>query len=311
MQGDDLKRASIAILFVLMLQCVPAMPAGASYQVSLNASGPEEAVKLDQVFKYTLAVVEYGETGKRTRLVEPDFSPLVVEGATRKSKTQVINGKASREMTVTFALSAREPGEYTVEPAKFLLEDPVTGNVQEMVSNPVTVTVLDEKPGIMDDIRDIKEPKTFFDRVKRVFYVLIGLGALTAIAVLGITVWAVRRRRKAPRAEMAEPAVNPRDAALEALKAAERQMSDPREFYTAVTDALRGYLRDARKMHATEATTTELMRMCRAARMEPDTVELVRAVFTEADLAKFAKYVPSQERMTADLERARKLVMRV
>jgi len=301
-----------AILFAVAMLALAARPASAAYQVSLEASASDDTVKLDKVFIYSIVVTEYGTTDKRTRLAEPDFKPFTVEGVTRSTESQVSNGTAVRKTKLNYAIYCSKPGKYTLGPAKFLLEDPVRGTKQEMVSNPVEVTVLDEEPGILDDIRDIKEPKTFLDHIKRIFYLALAIGVLIAIALAALIIWALRRRKKKAKTAPAPaaPAVDPRVKALEALRLAERLISDPREFYTAVTDALRVYLWDARNIHAVESTTAELISLARAARMPSELVDELHSLFDEADLVKFAKYVPEAGDMRVFLDLAREFVKR-
>jgi len=306
-----LKR-SFAILLAAVLAVSAASVAVAAYRVSFNSSASEDTVKLGQAFTYSIVIVEYGSTDKQTQLIPPDFKPFTVEGKTSSTDRRILNETPTTETKLSFAMYSDKPGKFTIEPAKYLLIDRARGTKQEMLSNPVEITVLDKKPGVMDDIRDIKEPKTFLDHIKRVFYIAVAVCFLIALVLAAVIILALRKRKKKarPAPVAAAPARDPREAALESLMLAGRLMADPREFYSAVTDALRVYLRDARGIHAVESTTTELIALARAARMPSGLADELRALCAEADLVKFAKHVPGQEEMTGYLSRATDFVKR-
>jgi hypothetical protein len=234
---------------------------------------------------------------------------FAVEGSSRSAKSTVINGLARRETKMSFTLSADEPGEYTIGAATLRLTDPATGLGQDMTSNEVVVVVLDETPGVMDEIRDIKQPKTFFGHVKRVFYMVAGMVVLgLAVVLVLIYVIAKKYRHKKPSTIKPMPKMSARDAALAALGLASRLTADPREFYTAVTDALRRYLKEAHGIHSFEATTSELVGAAEKSGMQKGAVGELKTLFEEADLVKFAKYAPDEDGMKAYLERTRNFV---
>jgi pyridoxal biosynthesis lyase PdxS len=79
-------------------------------------------------------------------------------------------------------------------------------------------------------------------------------------------------------------------------------------FYSVISEAIRRYLRAAYSIPATEATTAEIMEAVKSSTLSDSAIDGLRKVLEEADLAKFAKYEPTEDEKTRYLEKARVLV---
>jgi hypothetical protein len=150
------------------------------------------------------------------------------------------------------------------------------------------------------DIRDIKPPEPI-PVDWRPYYV--GAGLLAAIALLGLVVREVRRRRSHPRP--APPPPPPHVVALAALEALRAralvEQGAFKEFYSTLSDVVRRYLEDRFHVRAPEMTTEEfLVATARDGRLAPAHRRLLGEFLGESDLVKFARHVPT----IADSERA-------
>ena len=114
-----------------------------------------------------------------------------------------------------------------------------------------------------------------------------------ALAVAALAFWLIRRRRRRPVVKPAEPELPADIVAYRRLDEIERmKLVEKGEFkthYTLVVDALRAYLERRYLILALDQTTDEILRDLH--RKEESTAE-IEPVLREADLVKFAKYVP-------------------
>lgn len=304
--------------FIFVLTLLLSFPVLArAYQVALDASASKPEVGKGETFTYKLSVIEEGEAGQPVQLTPPDFTGFDVTGTFSSSSLKVIEGKARRVTDQEYRISSSLPGEHTIPSAKLVLTDPKTGTRQEITSNPVKVVVLEKGPGVMkgieEDIRDIKSPKTFMDRVRLIFYAIAAIVVLVLLLLVGLAIYLVKRKKKAaPQAVTGvHVPIGARDKALAALARAESLKADPKAFYSAVTDAVRVYLSESRGMPAIEATTAELLAGAVQAALPQGACDRLGAIFYEADLVKFAKHTPTAEEKARFIERARALVKEI
>ncbi len=309
-----MRRTSLIIIALLALLALPAY--ALAYQASVQASANRTEVGKGETFTYKLSVIEEGEASEPVRLVPPDFTGFEVTGRFSSSSVQVIETKARRVTDQEYRLSSEIPGEHVIPPAKLLLTDPKTGKEQEIPSPSVKVTVLEKGPGLLkgiqEDIRDIKAPKSFADKVRLFFLGMVALVVLVFFLLLGLAIYMVKRKKKpAPAKPGVVPAgaLSPRDAALEALRRAESLMTDDKAFYSAVIDALRQYMKAAHGIPAVEATTREIIGQLEKFPALQEHREELKTILFEADLVKFAKFAPGEEDKRRFLEKAKSLIL--
>ena len=308
-----MKNPSIVFLLLAMM----ALPLSASaYQVSAKAEVSRAEVAKGETFTYKLSIIEEGQAGTPAQLAPPEFTGFNVTGTFSSSSVKMIDGKARAVTEQEFRMSSDLPGEHLISPARVLMTDPATGKQEEIKSNPVKVTVLEKGPGLIkgieDDIRDIKAPKSFIDKVYLAFDIIKYLFVLVFFILLGLALYMVKRgraKKTAPAPAMTQAATLPaRDEALAAIARAESLRHDPKAFYSAIIEAVRIYLKKVYNIPATEATTTEIMAEARKSSLPADARDRLWALLGEADLVKFAKHVPSEEEKSEFIEKAKALV---
>jgi len=136
------------------------------------------------------------------------------------------------------------------------------------------------------------------------------VSAVAALALAALLVWWWRRRR---RVEEAEPEHHlPADyVALTELTRIEKlgllDAGEFKQYYTLVVDAVRRYLEARYAVDAMDRTSFELLDDLRRRRIEPPNLE---ALLGEADLVKFAKYVPTRAAGEAAMRAAREVVVK-
>lgn len=292
--GTRLKKTLTAAAVILLLAC----PQALAYEVSITGKVSKDEVRKGESFTYSLSVIEEGGPGKTTRLVPPDFSGFNVGSTSTQSSLRVVGGRERKVTDMVFRLSSDMPGEHVIGPAKLVLTDVRTGESQEMPSNEVRVAVLEQEQGVIGgiagEIRDIKEPRTLLDTVKLYFYGLVAIALLALLILVGFAAYVTRKKTRKPAGSAPVTGPGHREAALSELERAARMKDDTRAFYTAVADAVRGYLSAAHGINAMEATTSELIQRAGRAAIARDNMEKLESLFTRADMVKFARHDPAQ-----------------
>jgi hypothetical protein len=309
-------KRSILITAAVLLLLLPST--ARAYQVAIEAKASRAEVAKGEGFTYSLSIIEEGQANQPVHLVPPDFKGFNVTGTFSSSSVKVIANKARTVTEQEYRMNSNLPGPHVIGPAKLVLVDPKTGTGQTITSNTVKVTVLEKGPGLLkgieEDIRDIKAPKTFLEKARLFFYLMVAVVILVFFMLLGLAIYMVRRR-KAKQPAVVAPSrgavLSARDEALAALTRAGTLKSDPKAFYSACVEAVRQYLKAAHNIPAPEATTTEIMAIIRKSNLRPEAVDRLWALLGEADLVKFAKHAPTDEEMTRFIEKARGLVKEI
>jgi hypothetical protein len=165
----------------------------------------------------------------------------------------------------------------------------------------VMVQSLLDRPGATPpaDVRDIKPPRAVPHDYRPLLWIAAGVLGVVALGAVFYRFLNARRRA---------PVVAPRPAhelALEALAKlhAARLLDAGRhdEFYVRLSDIVRSYLEVRFHLRAPEMTTEEFLQAAqRDPQLTPPQRSLLGNFLSEADLVKFARYVPASD----DAERA-------
>jgi len=144
-------------------------------------------------------------------------------------------------------------------------------------------------PG-MEDIRGLKP---LVDVPGPWLYVGMALGVLVLLGLLVLAfLWWRSRQRVAP---PPIPVVPPHVLARQQLERALAFLSDPREFCTRVSDAIRVYLEKRFDFHAPERTTEEfLVELQDSGHLTPDQKQSLGEFLQSCDLVKFARFEPNE-----------------
>ncbi len=159
--------------------------------------------------------------------------------------------------------------------------------------------------GAGGDLKPLKDPWTA--PADYLFYILAA--CLVVLLAVGLYLW-LRRRRHRVIAETPKPELPPDFVALQELNRIERmkllEQGEFKRHYTLVTEVIRRYLEKRFGIDAMDRTTSEILSdLWRDGKPVDGLEELLR----EADLVKFAKFIPGIEAGKRNLEAARRLVV--
>ena len=163
--------------------------------------------------------------------------------------------------------------------------------------------LINAQSGTAGQLRDVKPPV-----VENFALLPLVLGILASAAVLALVVWILRCSRR-PRRKPAPPPVSPWDKALKEFEALQRenlpQKGEAAQFYFRLSGILRRYIEDRFAVRAPEMTTDEFLQAIRGRDVFNDgQKDLLKQFLTGSDMAKFARYAPAAEQMSAHFDLA-------
>ncbi|QXP63671.1 BatD family protein [Polaribacter sp. HaHaR_3_91] len=163
-------------------------------------------------------------------------------------------------------------------------------------------------------IKSIKSEPYTFDDFKIYVYIL-----LAALAIIGFWIyWFVIRKRKEEIEEDTYKAMPPYDEAILKLNELDEKLlwqnNKVKEYYSELTEIVRGYIERELKVPALEKTTDEVLDMLKdfkdaeTIQTSEDTIKKLRDLLREADLVKFAKSKPLALEIEEDRKDAQDIV---
>ncbi|WP_158839948.1 BatD family protein [Polaribacter sp. L3A8] len=163
-------------------------------------------------------------------------------------------------------------------------------------------------------IKSIKSEPYTFDDFKIYVYIL-----LAALAIIGFWIyWFVIRKRKEEEEEPTYRALPPYEEAIYRLNELDEKLlwqnNKVKEYYSELTEIVRGYIERELKVPALEKTTDEVLDMLKdfkdaeTIQTSEETIKKLKALLQEADLVKFAKSKPLALEIEEDRKDAQDIV---
>ncbi len=286
---------SILFLFLLLVQ-------GAEAQnVVVNAEIDSVQRLIGQQAKIKL-VVSYDAN---KRLVMPSFDKELVEGIEileRKIDTLALNDAKRLSVTHEYTVTSFDTALYVIPPFEVLVE----GNPyysQELAMAVYTFPVDTANVEQFFGPKDIWEvPLEWQDVRNSVIYTVL---LILFVAALAYVIVSYRRNKPIIRIIKIKPVIPAHVLAMTELERIKnsgewRTAGSSKEFYTAITDALRQYMSERFGFNATEMTTDEIIENIKK-RLDKESVTELRNILSTADLVKFAKYNPPMNENDSNL----------
>ncbi|MFK8059501.1 MAG: hypothetical protein AB8B78_05355 [Polaribacter sp.] len=163
-------------------------------------------------------------------------------------------------------------------------------------------------------IKSIKSEPYTFDDYKIYIYIL-----LAALAIIGFWIyWFVIRKRKEEVEEDTYKAMPPYDEAIFRLNELDEKLlwqnNKVKEYYSELTEIVRGYIERELNVPALENTTDEVLDMLRGFKKSDviltsqETIDKLKDLLREADLVKFAKSKPLALEIEEDRKDAQDII---
>lgn len=147
------------------------------------------------------------------------------------------------------------------------------------------------------DIKEVRKPPFVWTDYLWVLWIVLGIMLL--LALIGFVIYMILKKKKKGyifKPPVVLPAHARALAELEKLRSEKIwQQGRVKEFYTRLTDILRGYIYERKGMNAMEMTSGEILNEVRKVAEVDSVYENLKQVLSTADLVKFAKYEPLQD----------------
>lgn len=283
-----MKKRILSILFLFLL-----LVSGAEAQnVVVNAEIDSVQRFIGQQAKIKL-VVSYDAN---KRLIMPSFDKELVEGIEileHKIDTLALNDAKRLSVTHEYTVTSFDTALYVIPPFEVLVE----GNPyysQELAMAVYTFPVDTANVEQFFGPKDIWRVSIEWQDVRNsVIYAVL---LILFVAVLVYVIVSYKRNKPIIRIIKIKPEIPPHVLAITELEKIKnsgewRTTDSSKEFYTAITDALRQYISERFGFNATEMTTDEIIENIKNHLDKENTKEL-REILSTADLVKFAKYNP-------------------
>ena len=178
------------------------------------------------------------------------------------------------------------------------------------LSNPVTFTVHTLQVEQQSDIKDVKEPLTIPLDWK--FILLI---VLIVLIVITAAYYMYRRYKKKKAEQPVKKKIIRIPAHVRALSALDNleneklwQKGDVKEYHSRITGIIRGYFEERFNLPALELTTSEQMQQLKRVSSAENILSMTNEFLNNADLVKFAKFIPLASVNEAMMKQAKEIV---
>lgn len=255
-----------------------------------------------------------------TEIVWPEFPAQWGDFEILKQDVPVVTTEEEKTISILAITTVLwSPGGHET-PALTLQYKDTDGEIQEVKVNPLSVNIasvlVGVEPGTDGQIekQDLKAQATL-PRPPLWPWILAGIVAAPLLYLAGRWLWQKLPRRKSKATEaIAAPIDNrfPEEIAYERLSQIETlnlpQQGAFKDHYSQVIECVRAYLEGIYAIPALDRTTYELLLVLRRRKLPGDAFPLLRESLEEADLIKFAKFVPTTEAAYRLLTQARHIV---
>ncbi|UCE18303.1 MAG: BatD family protein [Gemmatimonadota bacterium] len=294
--------------YLLALLCFTSLGYAQQERILVESSVDRSTITVGDPITYTLSI-----TRAESVKVEPPEMGINL-GQFEIRDYEIVEPRKTQAGGLTesysYVISVYDVGEFEIPPVTIAYTD-VDDRRREINSQAIRITVNSVKSSEAEDIMDIKPPVEISGT--RNIYLWGAAALLLALCVLIVLVlW----RRKRSRAEVREEELGPprpaHEIAYEELERIEGlnliEQGLIKEFYTEVSEVIRRYVGYRYYIITMELTTAELVDSMKEAEIHEGPIETIRSFLEECDLVKFAKFIPSRERMSELIPRARAIV---
>ena len=305
----------MAVLGVTGLYAEEVIPSG---QAFLQALQPRDSVLVMDQFAYGFDLPDFPDSAK---LGLPDIPqhPEALVGTvyaitpwkvdTLKVHKARRGRPCTRDLRASFILTPFDEGEYPL-PALFAVRENRPGDADTLVFDPQVLQVrtmpVDTATYVPHDIKgQIRYPLTFAE----VFPWICGLWLLAALVTAAVCLLKMRSRKEGEAALPDEPAHITALRLLDRYRGTQYWVPEKqKQFYSGVTDALRGYMSARYGIGAMEMTTAEIFESLKDTDLPPELGAEMRTLFERADFVKFAKHIATDEENATVLPQAVRFV---
>lgn len=280
----------VKFLLRLLLILFFALPTFAQ-EISVKANTDSSDYLIGDHINFTLTISHSDEVG----IITPFFRDSLNKFEIIKD-IPVEKKKAGNENLIIYkyVLSFYDSAEVTIPPIRIFFRQKNDTTLQSVQTDSLQIRIHKLSVKIEEDIKDVKPPI----RIPFDWFALI-IWTLVAIAILLIAYFLYKKyfRKKAVE-EVTKPKIvlPPHEEALMKLDQLNReqlwQKGFVKEYHTRITEIIREYFEKRFNLPALELPTSEQIEYLKHIPDAKEIISLTESFLTNADLVKFAKFVP-------------------
>ena len=278
------KRIPFIILFFLVSSEIY------SQDISARAYTDKNSYTVGDYINYIIEVSYSGKLNVYTPDITKSLSGIEILG---EESPQVAEKNNKKTVAFRYILSKYDSARVTIHPVPVFYSEMNDTLKQSVITNDVSFDVRTVKVDTEGDIKDIKDPL----RISMPWIILLlwCLGALLVIAA--ILYFYLKAQKKKQRKVIKKIIyVPPHIKALNALHNLESQKLWQagliKDYHSRITEIIRRYFEERFNFLAMELTTYEIMENMNRITIPDNIKKITYAFLANADLVKFAKYIP-------------------
>lgn len=294
-----------------------------SQEIGVKAFTDTSDYQIGDYIHFTVSV----EYDKNIFLMNPFFQDSLKNIDIIKTETPITKEAGSKKITdYKFTLSRYDSSDVTIPPLPIYYKlaasnakiSPIItreliksdSTLKVVFSNPISFTVHSLKVSKEEDIKDVKEPMTI-----PLDWKIILLWVLGALILLALIIFFVRKyflKKKHALKPDKIIILPPHILALNSLKELESKElwknGMVKEYHSEITEIIRKYFEERFNYPALELTTSESIELLKNYSDAKDILNVTRDFLTNADLVKFAKFIPMDSINIEMMNQARTIV---
>lgn len=282
-----------------------------SQDVRVNAVLDSSKIRIGEQTKLDIYVT-YNSNEKNLKINWPSFEDTItgkVEIVSKSSIDSTIpdkNNPAIIQQHQQYIISAYDSGYFAIPPFKFLIND-------DTLHPQLTEALLLEVHTVPTDstdakVKDIKPP--FGEDFDWKWYLPYAYWTLGIVAIVALIIFVLYRllRKKEEVVVKEKPKVPAHIIALAELEKIKTELiwkeGKTKEYYSAISDAVRLYIENRFEVNALELTTDEIIKAFKSMVVDKESKEKLQQLLVLSDFVKFAKQIPIEQEHALTLQHA-------
>jgi hypothetical protein len=260
-------------------------------EISVKASTDSSNYLIGDHINFNLTISHSDEIGIVTPFFRDSLNKfeIIKEFPVEKSKAENKN-----LLTYKYVLSYFDSAEVTIPPIRIFYRTKYDTTLQSVQSDSLQIRIHKLSVKVEEDIKDVKPPiRIPFDWLTLILWILVG----AAILIIAYFLYKKYFRKKEVE-EVAKPKIilPPHEEALMKLDQLNReqlwQKGFVKEYHSRITEIIREYFEKRFNLPALELTTSEQLEFLKMIPEAKEILSLTESFLSNADLVKFAKFIP-------------------
>lgn len=276
-------------------------------EVLVQASTDTTDYLIGDHIKYSLEII----TKKNVSIINPFFRDSLKNVDVLNELPVTRDQKNDKAITkYQYVISRFDSSQVTIPQIKIQYRTNVDTTLKSVLSNSVTFNVHTLKVSVEEDIKDVKPPMRI--PLDWITWILIIIAAIIVLAILYFIFKKYLKKKEKIIPKQKEIILTPDQAALIKLELLEHeklwQSGLIKEYHSKITEIIREYFERRYNLPALELTTSESLSLLMRKKDAQSIIETTRSFLNNADMVKFAKFIPMDDVNLEMMKQAKEIV---